>query len=636
MIDENANTKVRIMIVEDELIVAQNLENQLKKLGYEVAAAVGSGQEAVKMAAEMKPDLVLMDIKLSGAMDGIDTADQIHTRFQIPVVYLTAYADDETLERAKTTAPFGYILKPFELKKLHSTIEIALYKHQLEKKLRESELRFRTLANSSPVGIFQTDARGNCIYVNKRWCEMAGLSSEQALRMVWVDAVHPRDRSAISWAWVKMTRSGDEFEQEFRFYTPAGKTTWVFGHAAALKSDSGEYMGYIGTITDITVRKKLEDELLTSKKLESIGILAGGIAHDFNNLLSVIMGTISLVKEEPNITEGQYELLTSVERTSAQASELAQKLITFSRGGWLNLKKVSIREVLEDVIHENFAAPDTQFKLDLPPNLLRVKGDENKLKQVFMNLLLNAVEAGEGENEKGITINAQNIEIPDKETQPPLQKGEYVKVSIEDKGGGISREHLDKVFDPYFTTKEKGSKKGMGLGLTICYSIVRKHKGHIAVISEEGKGTSVEVYLPVFPIDETTTDKIAALAKSYAGRVLVMDDDPVVQDVTGQMLKRLGYEVEIFDQSRETVTAYGKAMKTGNPFDFVLLDLINKHDIGGRETLKELLKLDPHIKAIAISGFSNDAEIELLKKDGFLAVLFKPYKMADLQEVLTP
>ena len=639
---KKTGTKFRIMIVEDELIVAQNLENQLQKLGYEVPAVVNSGQEAILTAAKIKPHLVLMDIKLSGSMDGIDAADQIHTRFHIPVVYLTAYADEETLQRAKATDPFGYILKPFELRKLHSTIEIALYKHQMEMKLKESELRFRTLAYSSPVGIFQTNAKGDCIYVNRRWCEIAGLSPKQAMGSAWTTAIHPEDRDTISRAWYTMTQSGGEleFEQEFRFQTPSGKTTWVFGHAAALKSKSREKIGYIGTITDISVRKKLEDELLTSKKLEAIGILAGGIAHDFNNLLSVIMGTISIVKEDANITEGQYELLESVERASAQASELAQKLITFSKGGWLNRKKVNVRQILEEVILDRFANSEAaaRIKVNIPHNLLPVDGDENKLKQVFVNLLLNAVEAGGVE--KGITITAKNVEIVEENAQAPLKKGLYAKITIEDKGSGIPEELLGNIFDPYFTTKEKSSKKGLGLGMTICYSIIRKHGGHIAAKSEEGKGTAVNVYLPAFsapkPAPVPGETDASPKTETTTPRVLLMDDDPVVQDVTGQMLKRLGYEVEIFNEGLQAIKAYKKAMESNNPFDVVLLDLVNKQGMGGRETLAELLKMDPGVKAVAISGFSNETEIKMLKREGFIAVLFKPYKMADIEQVLSP
>jgi PAS domain S-box-containing protein len=491
--------KIKIMIVEDELIVAKNIENHLRKIGYEVICTVDSGEDAIARAAETKIDLVLMDIKLVGEIDGVEAARQIHDRFQIPVVYLTAYTDDETLQRAKVTAPFGYIIKPFEPKKLHTTIEIALYKNSMERKLKESELRFRTLASFSPVGIFQTDVNGHCIYVNERWCEIAGLSPKQAIGDRWLKALLPEDRTDISDAWYQMVKSGGKFTREYRFQTPEGKITWVYGHAAPLKKESGEKTGYIGTITDITLLKKLEAELLTGKKLESIGILAGGIAHDFNNLLAVIMGNISMIKNDPNITVDQNSILRSAEKASAQAAELAQKLITFSKGGWLDRKEIIFSQLIQDTIRDNFPEEEDLFDIDIPGNLRTVDGDKGQLKQVFNNLLLNAVEADKEKKGK-ITIAAGNVEKP--EENIPLKNGQYVKVTVKDRGIGIPKEQLDKIFDPYFSTKVRWAKKGMGLGLAICYSIIQKHEGHISVSSEPGKGTTVEVYLPAFNLEK--------------------------------------------------------------------------------------------------------------------------------------
>lgn len=639
MIEASDNTKptekIKIMIVEDELIVAKNIENHLRKIGYEVVFIVDSGEEAITRSAEVKLDLVLMDIKLAGEIDGVEAARQIYDRFQIPVVYLTAYADDETLQRAKVTAPFGYIIKPFESKKLHTAIEIALYKNDMEKKLKESELRFRTLASCSPVGIFQTDINGNCIYVNERWCEIAGLSQDRAMGDRWIKALHPEDRAAISNAWYQMVESGDKFTREYRFQTPGGKITWVYGHAAPLKKESGEKTGHIGTITDITLLKKLEDELLTSKKLESIGILAGGIAHDFNNLLAVILGNISMIKSDSNITADQDSILRSVEKASTQAAELAQKLITFSKGGWLCRKEIIFSQLIQDAIRDNFPQREALFDIDIPAGLRTIDGDPAYLKQVFTNLLLNAVEADK-ESKENIIVEARNVDTI--EENIPLKKGQYVKVTVIDKGVGIPGEQLDKIFDPYFSTKTRWSKKGMGLGLTICYFIIQKHEGYIHVISEPGKGTSVEVYLPAFHFSHASPDTSVSSRESTfptpAGKALVMDDDVMVQDVLGQMLGRLGYEVETVDEGQQAIEAIEKAGKTGNPFGIVFLDLIIKKGLGGKETLKQLLKLASRVTPIAISGFSDGSELSTLKQLGFVDVLIKPFNLSDLKTVL--
>jgi len=628
--------KPQIMIVEDELIVAQNIENQLRKLGYNVPNVSSSGQEAISFAYELKPDLVLMDIKLSGTMDGIEAANYINSNFHIPIVYLTAYADNETLQRAKISDPYGYIIKPFEIKKLHTTIEIALYKAQIGKKLKESELRFRTLAESSPVGIFETDIDGKCIYVNRRWCEITGIPPKQAYGAAWVSSLHPDDRLPVTQAWESMANSTDPFMREYRFITPDTKTTWVVGHITPLSDDKANKRGYIGTVTDITPIKKLEEELLTSKKLESIGILAGGIAHDFNNLLSVILGTISVMKEDAGLGKYHLSLLESMENASLQASDLAQKLITFSKGGWLNRKKIDVKTLLVELIDQNFSINGTpiEINIDIPAYISRIDGDCSQLKQVFSNLILNAVEASKKYGE--ITITAENVVITEKnnaDLNKPLKPGEYIKISIKDSGQGIEKENLAKIFDPYFTTKEKGSKKGLGLGMTICYSIVQKHGGLISVKSEKNIGTTVDVYLPKF-CEDIAPGKNASSISELPKRILLMDDEPIVQDVTSRMLERLGYEVIICEEGQQAIDAFNASLKNENPFDFLFLDIMNKKGLGGKAALKKILSVKPSTKIIGISGFADALEVDVLKKEGFTDVLLKPFKLGDLKHVL--
>jgi two-component system, cell cycle sensor histidine kinase and response regulator CckA len=634
MATDTFNSKAKILIVEDELIVAQNIDNQLRKLGYDVPGTTGSAQEAISLAEKFKPDLVLMDIKLSGSMDGISAAEQIRGRFGIPVVYLTAFADKETLQRAKITDPSGYILKPFELRNLHSTIEIALHKNQLEKKLKESELRFRILAESSPVGIFQTGIDGDCVYVNKKWCEFAGMSPKQAVGGGWVSAVYPDDRDRVAKAWYNSARTGSLFQQEYRFQTPQGEITWLFGSAAPLITESGDKIGYIGTITDITQRKNLEEELLTGRKLESVGILAGGIAHDFNNLLSVILGTISLMKEDSNITEDQFMMLESTEKASVQASDLAQKLITFSKGGWLNRKKFPVSLLIGEVIDQNFThvSPSPSFKIDIPPGLLDVDGDKTQLKQVFLNLVLNAVEAGKETDQ--ISITAGNIDNTKGNINTALKPGRYVRITVADKGMGIPREHLDKIFDPYFTTKEKGSKKGLGLGMTICYSVVKKHGGFIAVKSEECCGTTVDVYLPAAQEETPASVAIKDAKPAIKGRVMILDDEDIVLDVTRKMLERLGYQVEHAETGEQALDIFKQSAALGKRFDIILLDLVNKKGMGGKDTLKKIIETDPYAKVVALSGYSEPSDIVNLKAAGFTDALIKPFKLSDLKGLL--
>lgn len=629
------------MVVEDELIVATNIENQLRKIGYEVIPVVDSGEEAIIRAQETKPDLVLMDIKLSGKMDGIEAAQYLYEHFNIPVVYLTAYLDNETLQRAKITSPYGYILKPFEINKLHTTLEIALHKNEMEKMLRESERRFRTLADYSPVGIFQTDINGNCIYMNQRWYEITGLSPAET-GGDWKNAIHPEDRPTVEEAWDKMAHSDEKFAMEYRCQTPGGKINWVFGHAGPLKNDPGENTGYIGIITDITASKKLENKLQMAEKLESIGILAGGIAHDFNNLLSVIVGNISMLKNDININQDQAGMLNSIEKAAFQAADLAQKLITFAKGVWLHRDKIIFSQFIKQVIRENFPRQEAFFDIRLPQDLLPIDGDPGQLKQVFGNLLLNAVEA-KGDS-KLIVITAQNIAAAPEYT--PLKKGRYVEISIIDRGVGITQEHLSKIFDPYFSTKPRGIGKGIGLGLTICYSIIQKHDGHIHIYSKPGEGTTVKVLLPIYRVESTSiseqphapsspaTSAASVTPAIPALNVLIMDDEPVVLNVIEKLIERMGYNGRTYAEGRQTWEAYHKAWQMGQPFDVVILDLINKKGLGGKETLKKILHLNPKAKVITICGFSDGTDRDELLAEGFSEVLLKPFNMDDLKSAL--
>ncbi len=626
---EKAN--IRIMIVEDEQIVAKHIKNHLAKGGYNLFEIVTTGEEAVERATETQPDLILMDIRLAGEMDGIQAAAKIRAHFNIPIIYLTAFADSETLERSRSTEPFGYLLKPFEAKVLYSTIEVALYKHRMEKKLKESEARFRTLAEAAPVGIFQTDVNGNCIYVNEKWCEMAGLSFEEAMGKGWENALHPEDHGRVSSRWYLMVNSGEKFAMEYRLKTPGGKITWLFGQAAALKDESGDTTGFMGTVSDITARKDLEEKLLTGRKLESLGILAGGIAHDFNNLLSIIMGNISLIREDIPPHEDHYKMLESAENASAEAGELAQKLITFSKGGWLMKKKASLEDILRNAAAQTLADVESSCNMDIEANLQPVYGDEDQLGQVFSNLMRNAAEAME--NKGTLFLRAENIDLASQDYHQ-LKPGKYIRVTIEDHGVGIPDQHMSKIFDPYFTTKDMGPQKGMGLGLTICYSIINKHAGSIKIDSEPGKGTVAEIYLPVFKETPAAPAKKKEPAEKGKGRLMVVDDEPDILNITALMLEKMGYRVDTYEEGNGALDAYKKAVQEDRPFDVMFLDLFNKKGMGGEETLKKLLVFDPEAIVIAISGYLEDSDTDDLVKDGFRDVIIKPYRREELEMAL--
>jgi C4-dicarboxylate-specific signal transduction histidine kinase len=298
---------------------------------------------------------------------------------------------------------------------------------------------------------------------------------------------------------------------EHTHLTPEGKENNFEVHAYPIKDENGKATKMLEYAIDITHRKEMEEELLKTRQLESIGILAGGIAHDFNNILSVIIGNITLVKDELNPNNINYKFLNQAEDSALKAAELAQKLTTFSRGGWLHKEKVTLRFILEELVenithHENKKSAgnnaEISFVQNFPGTLWPVYADRSRLKQALLNIITNSIEAAV-KSKNTITISAENImnpgrDIPGFESLPHQRENTYVKLSINDKGTGIPRNDLSKIFVPYFSTKSLGDKKGTGLGLTLCYSIIKKHKGYISVQSNESIGTTVDVFLPAY------------------------------------------------------------------------------------------------------------------------------------------
>ena len=290
--------------------------------------------------------------------------------------------------------------------------------------------------------------------------------------------------------------------KEIIFRTGKGKDVPMLFSNSILRDETGTGAGIVCVAKDISARKKLEEEIFKGKKLQSIGVLAGGIAHDFNNLLSEILGIIMEAKNDISPGENAHEFLIQAEQASLKAAELAEKFISFSPGGGLIREKLLPGNLLKELLDSEPGLRDTDlsYNIEIFKNLAPIYGDKGQLKQVFQNLLLNAVEAiaaGTGGTEGRISIRAENTIINPK-NQFRLRPGNYVKVSIEDNGVGIPGEIMDKVFDPYFSTKERGAQKGMGLGLTLCYWIIKRHDGHIRLESEPGKGTIFTLYLPAF------------------------------------------------------------------------------------------------------------------------------------------
>ena len=625
-----ANTQ--ILVVEDEGIVAKDIENTLKKLGYAVPAIAFSGEEAIKKAAETLPDLVLMDIVLEGDMDGVEAAEQIRDRFDIPVVYLTAYANDKTLQRAKVTGPYGYILKPFEERELHTGIEIALYKHEMERKLKESEQWLSTTLKSIGDAVIATDANGFVTFMNPVAEALTGWNQEDAagkpLKKVFNIINEETGKQAEDPA-TRVLREGVVvgLANHTVLIARDGTKYPIDDSGAPIRDDKGNIMGVVLVFRDITEKRNMEEALLKADALESLGVLAGGIAHDFNNILMAIMGNITLAKMYAKPGDKIFERLKEAENASLRAKDLTQQLLTFSRGGAPIKKTAFISKLLEDTVTFALSGSNVRCEFSISGDLWPVEVDEGQISQVINNLVINADHA----MPRGgiIKVSAENIAV-DVEQGLPLKEGNYIKISVEDQGIGIPEEHLQKIFDPYFTSKQKGS----GLGLATAYSIVKRHDGCIQVKSELGVGSTFSIYLPASSKEVLIEKALRERIPTGKGKILLMDDEEPVREVGGEMLEGLGYEVEFTKDGAEAIELYKKAKESAQPFDAIIVDLTVPGRIGGKEAVEKLIEIDPEVKAIVSSGYSTDPIMADFRKYGFSGVIAKPYKLKELGEAL--
>ncbi len=400
---------------------------------------------------------------------------------------------------------------------------------------------------------------------------------------------------------------------------------------APIFSKDKRITGAVLVFRDITEKHKIEEDLLRIDKLESIGVLAGGIAHDFNNILSVILGNISLAKMYVKADDERLQKrFSDAELAILRAKDLTQQLLTFSRGGSPIRKTSAIQSVLKASCRFAITGSNIQCEFDLPNDLLPVDIDAGQINQVINNLIINAQQAmREGGT---IHIRAENIVSPEQIARQGLvmNMGEYVRIAVQDSGAGIPPENLSKIFDPYFSTKEQGS----GLGLATSHSIIKKHGGYITAESAPGKGTTFYIYLPAAARSDESQQGVGKPASHGKGKILIMDDDDMIREITGELLLNLGYQVEFAKNGNEAIVMYREALDLEKPFDAVILDLTIPGGMGGKETIKELLKIDPNVRAIVSSGYSNDPIMAEFKDHGFGGVIIKPYRLSELSQTL--
>ena len=484
----------RVLVVEDEAIVALNLQTQLERLGYQVVDVVGSGDAAVRRARALRPDVVLMDIELEGEMDGVDAATEIRSSLDIPLVYITAYADDATLQRAKLTEPFGYIIKPFDERTLRTNIEMATYKHSMEKELKSSQQWFLKALNSIGDAVIATDNSGSIKFMNAGAERLTGCSLEEAAGRPWTEifniideethrrCVDALEKARKSGGVVPLSKSGLLIARD--------RTEYIVGNSSAPILDSdNNIIGAILVFHDLSQRRVIEQEMLRIQRLESLSVFAGAMAHDLHDIVQTIISCIAQVKSLPPEDPAREEKLDKAGRAAAWASKYVQQLQTFSQDVPPVIEHAEIGPIIRETVDFALKGSFVSHELDLPEDLWHVDVDGSQLHRAITNLISNCDQAMP--NGGVIRIGVSNT-VLDANANLPLDAGDYVLISVDDEAEDLAEDMMPKIFDPYVSTGRRWS----GLGMAQAHSIVTRHGGLITVESTPGMGTSFHVYLP--------------------------------------------------------------------------------------------------------------------------------------------
>jgi len=524
-----------------------------------------------------------------------------------------------------------------ETRRLHGEAVAALRQaRQSEQALADENERLGVMLRSIGDGVLATDLDGTILLINNAAEALTGWRREEALGQPLASVyqnVDPDTRKRHVNTVGALVGSADAPGSRRSSILVARDLTEhpIEECAAPLRDGQGRTIGMMLAFRDISDALRVQEERARTGRLESLGLLAGGIAHDFNNILMSVMGNISLARATMPHAAASNTALAEAEQACVRARQITWQLLTFSKGGVPVRKAVAVPRILEEAAALALRGTNVTCAFDVTPDLWPIEADDAQLVQVFTNLLINAQQAMP--NGGVVTIRGENVFELTGKSQHALrvEAGAFVRVSVVDQGIGIPREHLPRIFDPYFSTKHHGS----GLGLATTYSIVKNHGGLIGVESKPGAGTTIAVSFPASAMTSHREERaLVVAAGSGRPRVLVMDDEASVRTLAANMLEFLGYDAEIVDNGSAAVERFRRALGSDNPFHAVMLDLVVPGEMGARETIDQLTGLDPAVRAIVVSGYAQDATISSFRDFGFAAAMNKPYTLHELQSTL--
>jgi PAS domain S-box-containing protein len=629
----------QILVVEDEGIVAKSIQADLEGMGYSVPVTVSSGEEAIRQVEGTHPDLVLMDIVLKGQMDGIEAAEEIVNRFDIPVVYLTAYEDNATLERAKTTEPFGYLIKPFEEKELHTTIEMALYKHRMEQKVKASERWLLATMQSLGDAVIATDARLGIRLMNPSAETLTGWRRDDAFGKDLSEICHIYDQDSPAVLESLASRAIQSSRRKnlagaSRIVARDGREAPVEGSIGPIFDDEGNLSGALLVLRDISERQQLEklqrlneQHLRQVEKMDAVSRLAGGVAHDFNNLLTAILGNTSLARSQLTPDHPVAGFLQSAETAAERAALRVKQLMGVSGHAFLRMKpmnlNVCLRE-LEGVMHRTMPS-HLGLAVRLADNLGTVQADPAQIREAVLNICVNGQEAMPRGGR--LTLTTENVVLTDEHLHehPQATPGEFVRLRIQDTGPGIAPEVRSRIFEPFFTTKEQG--QGSGMGLALAFGIIEQHHGWIECTSTAGQGTCFDIYLPRYShplMPPPAPVPISKTQRNSTTTILLADDEPMLRELGRTILENQGYQVFLAEDGMQAVEIF---QRERHLIDLVILDLTMPR-LSGNDACRRMLEIDPGVRVLFSSGYFAEELAE--GEDRIIDFIKKPYRQEAL------
>ncbi|HSE57750.1 MAG TPA: response regulator [Nitrospiraceae bacterium] len=635
--------ELRVLLVEDETLVAEEIKERLTRMGLHIVDIADTGEGAVEAATQYKPDLILMDIRLKGGMGGIQAADLIRRGLHIPVVFLTSYSDQETLRRAKRTEPFGYVLKPFHERDLMLAIEMALYRHGLERQLKENERRYAATLASIGDGVIATDLEGRITFMNPV-AEILTQWRFQEARGLRIDEVFPIVIEATRIARENPVLQAIRLRGTVRLTEPSLLVTRnceiipIDDSAATITAENGEMYGAVVAFRDVRQRrfaedalKRAEEQLRAAQKMEAIGRLAGGVAHDFNNLLCVINGYSELILQGRRLSKPSRQLFEEIKKAGERAAKLTHQLLAFSHLQVLQPTLVNLSNLIGDIssLLERLIGEDVLLTVTSAPDLWSIRADPSQIEQVIMNLAANARDAMPQGGR--LTIETGNVEVDEAmiQTSPEMPLGRYVMLSVSDTGLGIDPETLEHIFEPFFTTKTRG--RGTGLGLATVYGIVKQSGGFIYVYSEVRKGATFRLYFPALTARasmNSVTNHEGSGARRGTETILLVEDDDAVRLLIASALRGYGYTVHEAKNGQEALRLFGDY---GTSIDMLVTDVVMP-DMSGREVGEKVRAVKPAVRLLFLSGYADDAIVRHGVLRGQMNFLQKPFTLNALAQ----